>query len=151
VLSGPDHSGAMGRGVHRYYRVAPGSEDIPFFPSDFLFEDGSVGVSRVGAAYAEPTAPVTQGNRNAELFRYVRHLKANEVDHDLAWEATQVFNARNCQPPKDAKWLASWFRRAWGHRDRADFKQMVLEDTSSLDVVRDTTDDLEVIQVERAS
>jgi len=194
VLSGPYHSGGMGRGVHRYYRVPPASswppyirrdglniefrragqyvlgpasphpsgltydaapwswawDDIPCFPSDFVFEDGSVGVSRVGAAYAEPTAPVTESNRTAELFRYVRHLKANEVDRDLAWTATQFFNTRFCHPPKSDRWLASWFGRAWGHRDRPDFKQCVFEDTSAFAVVRDDHDDLEVIHVEGA-
>jgi bifunctional DNA primase/polymerase-like protein len=90
-------------------------EDLPIFPADFLFNDGSGVVSAPESAYAEPNGTVGQGERTAELFRYVRHLKANDIARELAFDAMVIFNEEHCDPPKSTTWLRSWFGRAWQH------------------------------------
>ena len=98
-------------------------DEIPVFPSDFIFEDGSVRlVAADGAPYAIPDT-VVAGERTAELFRFLRSCKAKRMDPDMARSAIQLFNDTRCEPPKSEAWIRSWFGRAWNHVDRAEFNE----------------------------
>lgn len=97
--------------------------DLPVLPADFNFNDGSGLTSAPGAPYQIPET-VTAGERTAELWRFVRHMKATNVSVEWARSAVEMFNLTRCEPPKSQTWLRSWFPRAWGHRDRPDFNQL---------------------------
>ncbi|HKW00712.1 MAG TPA: bifunctional DNA primase/polymerase [Vicinamibacterales bacterium] len=99
--------------------------DLPVFPADFLFNDGTGTTSEVGQPYVPVTgdAVIPAGERTAELFRFVRSLKANGASAELTLFAVREYNQR-CQPPKSDAWLRSWFPRAWGHRDQSNFGQL---------------------------
>jgi hypothetical protein len=95
-------------------------DDLPMFPVDFAFNDGTGTTSEVGAPY-EPPRRMVQGERSHELFRLVRHMKALGASIEETRYTVELYNANRCDPPKSDKWLRAWFPRAWGHRDRPDF------------------------------
>lgn len=90
-------------------------EDLPVFDFDF-----GVPLPREGTreAYTPPTAPLTRGKRTHELFRLVRHMKANGASKETTFKTVEIYNQNFCEPPKDVSWLRGWFGRAWGLRDR---------------------------------
>ena len=99
-------------------------EDIPTFPADFVFEDGSVRPIAVeGAPYVMPAGIVTAGERTDQLFRFLRSCKARGECKEDALNSVKLFNIARCEPPKSDAWLRSWFGRAWNQSDRPDFNQ----------------------------
>jgi hypothetical protein len=95
--------------------------DVPAFPADFVFTDTKISaVTSDYQTYVPPTAMV-KGERSHELFRLVRHLKAKGASIETARFTVELYNRERCDPPKSDAWIASWFPRAWGHRDRGDF------------------------------
>jgi hypothetical protein len=97
-------------------------EDIPIFPVDFVFDDGSCGVRSDGPGaneelYAFPPE-VTAGERHHELFKLLRSLKALGNDIDSAWWCVQQANENFCKPPLPASGLRRWFDRGWANPDR---------------------------------
>ena len=125
--------------------------DLPIFPADFVFNDGSGTTSPVGAPYEVPDS-VTAGERTHELFRIVRHLKALGTSKETAHFVATQFNRHRCEPPKSESWLNGWFPRAWGQRDRPDFgKWKSIVEDEALDVISDDGDALPVIDEESGS
>ncbi len=63
--------------------------------------------------------------RTAEMFKYLRSLKAKGFDKDQARAYLRMFDANRCTPSKIAeageRWFTDWFNRSWGHRDSANF------------------------------
>jgi hypothetical protein len=102
-------------------------EDLPVFPSDFVFEDGSVRPITIDGAPYEIPETVVAGERTAELFRFLRSCKAKRMDPDMARSAVQLFNDTRCEPPKSEAWIRAWFGRAWNQADRPDFGQPYFE------------------------
>ena len=94
-------------------------DDLPFFPSDFAFDDGSCGAfSAAGQPYEFPEN-VCAGERHDQLFRLLRSCKAKGWDRDETRTLISVANQHRCSPPlaEDAT-FERWFARAWNHRDR---------------------------------
>ena len=98
-------------------------EDIPFFPADFLFDDGSCGRRSEpgqinGEGYEFPET-VSQGERHAELFKLIRSMKALGAEREtVRWLVTEA-NVNRCRPPlKEDATFESWFARAWSNPDR---------------------------------
>jgi hypothetical protein len=100
-------------------------DDLPVFPADFVFDDGSCG-QRTSAVRGEeymPPARVTRGERRAELFRLVRSNKGLGMDKEVARHAVNIFANEVCDPPLTAKDFApetpdKWFNRVWNLADR---------------------------------
>jgi hypothetical protein len=93
-------------------------EDIPFFPSDFVFDDRP---PRTGDGYAVPEA-LCQSERHDGLYRIMRSLAARGVPLDGALAACRVENRTRCQPPlPDDRDLDSYLRRAYHQSDTAGF------------------------------
>jgi hypothetical protein len=93
--------------------------DIPFFPSDFVFDDRPPGArgSQSGGPFVFPPV-VYAGERHDMLFRQIRSCR-HIVDHDEARELIHAMNVHYCQPPlveDDA--FERWFTRAWNKPDR---------------------------------
>jgi hypothetical protein len=100
-------------------------DDLPIFPADFIFDDGSCGkrTSAVRGEEYEVPERVTRGERRAELFKLVRSQKALGADQEAARYAVNLFAENVCDPPLTAKDFApetpaSWFNRAWNQPDR---------------------------------
>jgi hypothetical protein len=100
-------------------------DDLPVFPSEFVFDDGTGSTSATGAPY-QPAERMVTGERTHELFRLVRHMKALGASMEATRFTVELANANRCEPPKSAAWLASWFPRAWGQPDRPGFGQDVV-------------------------
>lgn len=96
-------------------------EDVPIFPTDFRFDDGTCGVRSEGAPDGELyefPAGVTAGERHHELFKLLRSLKALGNDQDAAWWCVQLANENRCSPPLPVSGLRRWFDRGWANPDR---------------------------------
>ncbi len=108
--------------------------DVPVFPADFQFDDGTGRTSPLGAPYEVPDC-VTAGERTHELFRYVRSLKALGASEAEARFAVEVFNRDRMDPPKSDEWLRAWFPRAWHNPDRPDFGSFTFPETTPTAIV----------------
>lgn len=102
-------------------------EDIPFFPADFLFDDGSCGrfsaagtpaAGTLGEPYEFPDV-VRGGRRHHELFRLLRSFKGRGIDREATREIVHLANENRCDPSltEDAT-FEEWFNRAWDNPDR---------------------------------
>jgi len=95
--------------------------DIPMFPAEFLFDDGSCGGrsenAPQGELYSFPPE-VTSGERHHELFKLLRSLKALQNDIESAWWCVQLANENFCKPPLPTSGLRRWFERGWNNPDR---------------------------------
>ncbi len=100
-------------------------EELPIFSADFQFDDGSRQTTLLGERYEVPDR-VTAGERTAELFKFVRSLKARGASEEATWLLVQEFNQYRCDPPKPDWWLPRWFSRAWYQTDRPDFAQRTI-------------------------
>ena len=99
-------------------------EDLPVFPADLKFDDGTCVTSTIDGTYTPPNGEITSGERTDALFRYLRHMKArNTYPMDVVREYVWAFNQTRCTPPKSRSWFESWFTRSWNHYDRPDFGQ----------------------------
>ena len=101
-------------------------DDLPIFPADFLFDDGSCGPRSSAARGQEYQVPdrVSQGERRAEMFKLLRSQKALGADKDQARFAVNEFNNNICDPPLTPKDFLPetpkrWFDRAWNLVDRS--------------------------------
>ena len=94
-------------------------EDIPFFPADFVFDDGSCGTfSAPGTPYEFPEK-VYAGERHDQLFRFIRSFKALDTDRETVREIVTMTNAHSCHPPlAEDEEFEKWFSRAWNLPDR---------------------------------
>ncbi len=93
--------------------------DIPIFPANFLFSDGSCGrFSAPGEPYEFPGV-VRAGERHDQLFRLLRSCKGSGLDLVTTRELVHRANANRCIPPlpEDRK-FEQWFRRQWNKPDR---------------------------------
>lgn len=107
-------------------------EELPFFPRDFLFDDGSTpratGLARPGTALVLPDI-ITEKCRHDMLHKLMRSLAAHGVPCDVALHACRAVNATRCRPPlPDAaldrdvgRELGTFLRRAYRQKDRANF------------------------------
>jgi len=99
-------------------------DDIPVFPANFLFDDGSCGRRSapgvIGERYEFPTAGVGKGERHAELFKLLRSLKAQGYEQADARIVIVFANENGCRPPLPDSQIFDngWFARAWGNPDR---------------------------------
>lgn len=96
-------------------------EDVPVFPADFRFDDGSCGISTStpGMPYEIPEDAVYAGQRHYELFRFLRHAKSFADGKAQARELVSRFNQQRCRPPlPEDRAFENWFDRAWTQRDR---------------------------------
>jgi hypothetical protein len=108
------------------YMAAPWSwniNDVPFFPKDFLFDDGSCGQFAANSTddaegYEFPDA-VHGGRRHWELHRLLRSWKGSGFSMEEAREIVHLANENRCYPPlaEDAK-FEKWFVRQWNKPDR---------------------------------
>ena len=124
--------------------------DLPVFPADFLFDDGSViiGGSASGATYEVPDV-MPRGHRRHELFRLIRSCKSHS---DKATTRAFVLQAmaNKCQPPMTLadftpESFDAWFSRSWRQADRAGFNLPVIAYEDTLAVLDSTDDDVEVL------
>jgi Bifunctional DNA primase/polymerase, N-terminal/Primase C terminal 1 (PriCT-1) len=96
-------------------------EDLPFFPTDFLFDDRPSTTS-TGAVYVdgfEFPDVVSAGERHDQLFRLLRSFKGLGMDQRTTREAVSLANQRRCQPPLDEDdTFERWFNRGWKNPDR---------------------------------
>ena len=107
--------------------------DVPIFPSDFLFDDGSCGSSSTSGVSGErfefPTA-VYAGERHRMLFRQLRSWR-HIFTKEEAYEMLKDLNAVCCKPPLSVDARSSrrndprlsesfdhWFERSWKQKDR---------------------------------
>jgi hypothetical protein len=97
--------------------------DIPIFPADFVFDDGSCGARASADADAdgerfEFPQVVSAGERHDCLFRLIRSWK-HVASRDETREAVHLHNIARCVPPlvEDAD-FERWFVRAWNTADR---------------------------------
>jgi hypothetical protein len=81
-------------------------EDLPVFPADFAFDDGT-GLTTPAREKYEVPDHVTAGERTHEMFRFIRSLKALGASEEAARFGVELFNRDRCIPPKDEGWLAS--------------------------------------------
>lgn len=121
---------------HGAYVVGPGSlrpdgvlytasdwswkwDDIPYFPADFVFDDGTCGnFSGVGEAYEFPER-VGHGDLHRELFRLLRSGKGLGWDKETTHSVVLMANAQRCFPPLVVdETFDRWFDRGWHNRDR---------------------------------
>jgi hypothetical protein len=108
------------------YRVSTWSwrwDDLPVFPAEFLFDDGTGHTSAAGAPY-EPPERMVAGERTHELFRLLRHMKALGASIEETRYCVELYNRNRCEPPKSDSWLRSWFPRAWNLADRPGFSAL---------------------------
>jgi hypothetical protein len=101
--------------------------DLPVFPADFLFNDGTGSNTPPGAPYQLPERLVA-GERSHGLFCLLRHMKANGSTMEMGRSAVELCNANRCEPPKRFKDFEGWFRRAWHLADRPDFGKWEIVD-----------------------
>jgi hypothetical protein len=106
-------------------------DDIPFFPVDFVFNDGScpkVSVGGTGGPFVLPEA-IVEPCRHETLHKLMRSLVANGVPFAGALTVCRMENRTRCHPPlKDNaldegidNTLDVFLRRAYKQKDRADF------------------------------
>ena len=103
--------------------------NLPIFPSQFLFDDGSCGTfSTAGEPYEFPQA-VSAGRRHDELFRLLRSWKGSGLDIKETREIVHLANEARCHPPltEDAT-FEKWFLRQWNKPDRP-FTRTEIPDT----------------------
>lgn len=98
--------------------------DVPFFPSDFVFNDGScpqqVSVGGTGGPLVLPASILKQ--RHEAIHKIMRCLVAHGVPLDGAMKVCRIENKTKCSPPLTDKELNDAFlRRAYHQKDRADF------------------------------
>ena len=104
------------------YTAAPWSwcwEDIPFFPADFLFDDGSCGsrATPPGERFFVPDV-IPEGERHDLLFKQLRSWKFI-FEEDEARENIHLLNITRCKPPlPEDDDFERWFRRNWRRPDR---------------------------------
>jgi hypothetical protein len=73
-------------------------EDIPFFPADFIFDDGSCGrFSTTGQPLVLPPA-VCNGERHHTLHKIMRSLVAHGVPLEGAIATCRIENREKCAP-----------------------------------------------------
>jgi hypothetical protein len=121
-------------------------DELPVFPADFRFDDGTRRTTLVGQPYEVP-GRVVAGERTAELFKFVRSFKARGASEVMARFAVEQFNRDRCQPPKPAQWLWRWFNRAWHQADRPDFAQLtIVAEAEPRGVIADENDTLSVVE-----
>jgi hypothetical protein len=93
--------------------------DVPFFPTDFIFDDRSP--DERGAAAGEPfefPIIVRAGERHEMLFRQIRSWR-HVFDQAETREAIHLMNLAHCRPPLDEdEQFERWFLRAWNKPDR---------------------------------
>ena len=98
-------------------------QDIPFFPKNFVYDDGSCGRRSAPAdqnlePYAFPDA-VASGARHHELFKLLRQFKGLGSSQREAWDAVVMANELRCRPPlKLDGTFKKWFIRGWENPDR---------------------------------
>lgn len=120
--------------------------DLPVFPGDFEFDDGTRRTTLAGQPYEVPEC-VMAGERTAELFKFVRSFKARGASEEMARFAVEQFNRDRCEPPKPAQWLWRWFDRAWHQADRPDFAQLaIVAEAEPRGVIADENDTLSVVE-----
>lgn len=95
--------------------------DIPPFPSDFCFDDGSCGARSASSAPAAPfefPTAVTAGERHSMLFKQIRSWR-HIFERKEAREGIHLMNLAHCRPPlvEDAT-FDRWFARVWNQPDR---------------------------------
>lgn len=106
--------------------------DLPFFPKDFLFDDGSCGRfsgngDATGEGYEFPEA-VHGGRRHWELHRLLRSWKGSGLSIEEAREVVHLANEARCHPPLvENAVFEKWFLRQWNKPDRP-FKRTEIPD-----------------------
>jgi hypothetical protein len=99
-------------------------EDIPFFPADFDFDDGTVASClRSGGSKGPLVLPDTipKSERHDTLYALVRSLVARCVPLDGALAACHLENLAKCRPPLDRDELDAYLRRSYRQPDSAGF------------------------------
>lgn len=100
-------------------------EDIPFFPADFVFDDGSCPHATTGGTGVPFVLPevIFPKFRHDTLHKLMRALVAHGLGLDGAREVCYAVNRTHCRPPLDEKatHLDKFLTRAFDQRDRADF------------------------------
>lgn len=98
-------------------------EAIPFFPTDFVFDDRPF--SARGSGDGQPLVlpeSVRAGERHETLHRIMRSLVAHGVPLDGAMATCRSENRVRCCPPlTDTELDDAFLRRAYQQKDRADF------------------------------
>jgi hypothetical protein len=99
-------------------------EDLPVFPADFLFDDGTC--PQASAATNDGSFGlldvISKNERHETLHRLMRSLVANGVPLDGALKTCRMVNRDRCRPPlDDLDDLERFLRRAYHQKDRADF------------------------------
>jgi hypothetical protein len=99
-------------------------EDIPFFPADFVFDDGTCPPAS-SVATGGPfrlAAVITEKERHDTLHRLMRTLVAHGVPLDGALAVCHAENQSRCRPPlRDLHELDRFLRRAYHQKDRGNF------------------------------
>ena len=95
--------------------------DVPFFPRDFTFDDGSCGrFSTAGTegGYQFPEE-VHGGRRHWELHSLLRSCKGIGLDKEQTYEIVTMANENRCHPPLTVNAnFEKWFTRQWNKPDR---------------------------------
>ena len=99
--------------------------DVPIFPADFLFDDGSgpqASVEGTGGTFVLPEA-IVEPYRRKTMHALMRALVAHGMGLDGATEVCYAVNRTRCDPPLDVETtkLGEFLRRAYKQKDRADF------------------------------
>lgn len=119
-------------------------EELPFFPKDFLFNDGSCGTfSEAGEPYEFPKQ-VSAGRRHDELFRLLRSWKGSGIEYEQTRQVVHLANQHRCIPSlNENAEFEKWFMRQWNKPDRP-FKEIPeapLEPTSAPSIDLDAPGD----------
>ena len=98
-------------------------DDLPLFPTGFVFDDRPVfsrGSAGEGAPFTLPPK-VFAGERHDMLWRLLRSIQARGVDVNIALAACHAENHARCQPPVDPTALDAYLRRVAKRPDREEF------------------------------
>jgi hypothetical protein len=113
------------------YTAAPWSwdfDEVPFFPSEFVFDDGSCrrisSEGRLSTTEYEFPDEVFEPNRHNELFKLLRSFKGLGADLDTCREIVRLANENRCKPPLTDRQFDprggfdAWTRRVFNQPDR---------------------------------
>lgn len=100
-------------------------DDVPFFPADFLFDDGSgpqASAEGTGGTFVLPEA-IVEPYRRKTMHALMRALVAHGMALHGATEVCYAVNRTRCHPPLDVETtkLGEFLRRAYKQKDRVDF------------------------------
>jgi hypothetical protein len=96
-------------------------DDLPFFPEDFLFNDGSCPSAPSDGPFVLPEV-IVEATRHDTLHKLIRSLAAHGVPLDGALMVCYAINRTRCRPPlKENRDLKSYLGRAYRQKDRTDF------------------------------